>query len=173
MNLQKNIYISGFMGTGKTTVGKLVANQLGVLFVDTDRLIEQKLKSPIATIFKKKGEFFFRGEERLVLLQLSSLILSVIGLGGGMVLDYLNRVILNRGIWINLKASPATIMKRISGQKTRPLLGKKVKRDEVEKILQQRRPYYDLAPCQIETDGLAPDAVAGLIVNRIHEKNIG
>lgn len=165
MLLKKNIYISGFMGTGKTTVGKLLANRLDVLFIDTDQFIEQNLKMSIAQIFKKKGESFFRQQERLLLLRLSCLTSSVIGLGGGMVLDYSNRIILNEGIWINLKASSAAIMKRIAGQKTRPLLGKKVKREEVEKILQQRRPYYDLAPCQIETDGFTPDTVAGLIVN--------
>lgn len=164
MDLTKNIYLSGFMGSGKSVVGQALAKRLGIPFIDTDTEIAKTVRLSIEKIFKKKGEDFFREEERKVLGQLRHGIPRVIATGGGMVLSILNREIFRQGVWINLKATPATILSRIGSQKHRPLLGKKVKREEVEKILNARRPYYDLAPYQMETDGLNPGAIVETIL---------
>ncbi len=175
---QKNIYLSGFMGSGKTTVGKLLANCLGISFIDTDSLIEKKTGMTISQIFSKKGESFFREQERLVLLSLSHESPSVISLGGGMILSESNRRVIAEGIWVNLKATPATLIKRlehfpetlvapkkktVSKARRRPLLGIKIKRENLEELLRQRRPYYNLASIQVETDGLSANAVMGNI----------
>lgn len=164
MHLTKNIYLTGFMGTGKSSVGGRLACRLGIAFIDTDSLITARLGITIEKIFSKKGEDFFRKEEQKVLQEMRHSPPRVIGAGGGMVLSLLNREIFRQGIWINLKATPATIMKRIGPQNYRPLLGKKVKRDGIESLLKKRQPYYDLAPYQIETDGLSPHAVVEKIV---------
>ncbi|MBI4412159.1 MAG: shikimate kinase [Deltaproteobacteria bacterium] len=168
--MQKNIYLTGFMGTGKSTVGGLLSVRLGIPFVDTDVQIELTMGLPIDKIFAKKGgEDLFRENEREVLNRLRFRAPLVVACGGGMILSILNREVLREGIWINLKASPATIMDRIGLNQShpvashlvasRPLLGKKVKREEVENLLLKRQPYYELAPHQVGTDGLSPEGV--------------
>ncbi|MBI2340375.1 MAG: shikimate kinase [Deltaproteobacteria bacterium] len=158
--MKKNIYLTGFMGTGKSTVGRLLSVRIGIPFLDTDAQIELEIGTTIDRIFAKKGgEELFREKEREVLRRLHFRAPLVVGCGGGMVLSILNREVLRHGIWINLSAYPATIMERIGQAQSRPLLGKKVKRNEVEELFQKRKPYYDLAPHQVETDGLSPEGV--------------
>lgn len=147
------------MGTGKSTIGKLLAKHLSLPFVDTDLLIEQKLKMPIEKIFKKHGEPFFRAEEQKLLQQIRSQAPCIASLGGGMVLSSANRDILRDGFWINLKLTPALIFDRIKNEEKRPLLGKKPKREDIENILKARQPYYDQAPHQIDISGLSPEGV--------------
>lgn len=171
MRPKKNIYLSGFMGVGKSTVGKILANKLSCPFVDTDSLIEKKLNMSVRTIFTKKGEPFFRECERKVLAGERLEIPKVVSLGGGVVLNSANREILRSGFWINLKATPPILSQRIKNQKKRPLLAKKSKkgsinREGIEELLRGRRPYYDLAPFQIETDRLTPDAIADIILKK-------
>ena len=156
------------MGTGKSTIGRLLSVRLGIPFVDTDTLIENELKTSIDKIFAKKGgEDFFRDKEREVLRNLRFQAPLVVSLGGGMVLSVLNREVLRGGIWINLSAAPATVMSRIGGDTSRPLLGKKAKREEIDDLLKQRQPYYMMAPHQVETDGLSPEGVLTLVLKII------
>ena len=101
------------MGTGKSTIGLALAQKLNRPFIDMDAVLEKKLKSKIATIFKKKGEAFFRDEETKLLLNLVNNAPAVISTGGGIVLRAQNRALLKRGLWINLNTSSAIIEKRI------------------------------------------------------------
>lgn len=155
------------MGSGKSVVGRALAITLGRPFYDTDLLIEGKTGKRIAEIFRQKGEAFFRSEETRCLTALQSVPPGVIALGGGMILSYENRQILQREIWFNLRVSPAAVVARIGSRLGRPLLKKGVKREDIERLANQRRPFYDLAPNQIETDGLAPEAVAETIAKKI------
>jgi len=159
------------MGSGKTAVGRILSKRLNMSFVDTDKEIEKKLGLSVDKIFKKKGEEFFRNEERNVLQQLRHGIPQVVGAGGGMVLSLLNREIFRQGIWINLNASLAVIMSRIGNQSHRPLLGNKVDREELDRLFKHRRPYYDLAPYQVITDGLNAGAVVELIVRLLQRRD--
>ncbi|OGP10010.1 MAG: hypothetical protein A2048_09610 [Deltaproteobacteria bacterium GWA2_45_12] len=147
------------MGTGKSTIGLALAQKLNRPFIDMDAVLEKKLKSKIATIFKKKGEAFFRDEETKLLLNLVNNAPAVISTGGGIVLRAQNRALLKRGLWINLNTSSAIIEKRIEQEHTRPLLPKTKRRQVIETLLNSRRPFYALAPFQINTDSLAVDAI--------------
>ena len=159
------------MGSGKTTIGKIVAAFLNRPFTDTDLLIEVKTGKKVSEIFRRKGEAFFRREESLILIALQNAPAGVIAVGGGMVLSPFNREILRRGIWFHLKVSVPVILSRIGNATGRPLLKKGTKRDEVERLLRSRGPLYDLAPNQIDTDGLAPDTVAEAIAQKIRRGN--
>lgn len=162
--MPRHIYLSGFMGTGKTTIGKLLAARLNRPFLDTDHLIESKLKLSVQQIFTKHGEDFFRHEEYLALQSLNGLRPHVISLGGGIVLRYANRLILQQGVWINLNSSPARILQRTANSRRRPLLKSANKRETIEALLKARAPYYALAPHQIDTEWLHPGAVVDRIV---------
>ena len=163
VRVQRHIFLTGFMGTGKTTVGPRLASLLGLPFLDTDRYLEARIGKTIPQIFARKGESFFRKEETKLLLEFFQKTPHVLSLGGGIILAEGNRGILSRGIWINLKAMPATILKRVGSKKTRPLLKKKNQREIIEELLNGRRPLYDLAPFQIETDTLSVDGVIAKI----------
>ena len=171
MHLTKNIYLTGFMGTGKTAAGRIVAGRLGVPFLDTDAGLEKKLGKTISQIFSRKGEEFFRNAEAAFIRSTLQLPPQVIALGGGAVLKPGNRDVLRSGIWINLKADPALILKRVSGKKTRPLLGGKVTREKIEEMLKGRLPFYRLAPHQIDTGQFSADAVADDILKIIRKKS--
>lgn len=164
--IQKHIYLSGFMGVGKSTVGRLLAKKLLIPFMDTDELIAQKCRMTIERIFAERGEAFFRDQERSLLKNLRRIKPHCVSLGGGIILNAANREIFREGLWINLKATPATLMARLTGATGRPLLGGPFNREKIDTLLRQRRPYYDLAPIQIETDGLSPDAVAETILKK-------
>ncbi len=169
--MKQQIYLTGFMGTGKSTVGFLLARRLHLPFVDLDAVIERAFGMSISMIFQKEGEALFRRAEHEALLHLSTLIPCVVSLGGGAILSESNREILKRGFWVNLTASPAVIDKRVGRQSHRPLLGSRVSREKIEELLRKRRPYYDLAPHQIETDGLTPEAVERKILKVIPPLN--
>lgn len=159
VRLNKHIFLTGFMGTGKSTVGPRLASFLGLPFLDTDKCLETRLKKTIAQIFSKKGEPFFRKEEAGLLLEFFQKPPHVASLGGGIILAAANRDVLRIGTWINLKASIPTILKRAGSKKIRPLLGKKIRRDTVDALLKERQSFYDMAPHQIETDSLSVDGV--------------
>ncbi|MDO8518990.1 MAG: shikimate kinase [Deltaproteobacteria bacterium] len=148
------------MGTGKTTAGLLAANRLNIPFLDTDAAIEKKMGLTVAQIFSKKGETVFRILERQMILSTRHSSPQVVALGGGVVLSQGNRDVLWQGIWINLNTDIPAILKRVGDKKTRPMLRKKASRESVETLLKARLPYYRLAPYQVETGSLSPDAVA-------------
>lgn len=173
MTQKKHIYLTGFMGTGKTSTGLVLAGLLRRPFVDLDKKIERIEGLSITDIFSDKGEDYFRTLESDQLSQISHAQPPfVASLGGGIILKEENRTILRQGLWINLNASSATIWNRIAQSTTRPLLGLKPSRDELEQKLLSRQPLYSLAPFQIATDGLSTDAVAKNIVAKLKAKGV-
>mgnify|MGYP001023253498 CR=1 FL=1 len=162
----KNIVLIGFMGTGKTSVGKLLAQRLAWPFVDTDQLIEQEVGLPVKEIFRSKGETFFRTKESEIIARVSGYTDSVIATGGGAVI---NRANFNRlksnSVVIALTASGEIILARTAGNKAdRPLLAKKKSAASVEELLAARREHYRLADFTIDTSKMSPWQVAEEII---------
>jgi shikimate kinase len=147
-----NIILVGFMGTGKSVVGKKLATKLNRDFVELDDMIETREKMPIKDIFEKKGEPYFR----LVVKEAARRKNIVISAGGGAIVDEENfKNLKNSGTIICLKASPETILKRTIGLKTRPLLNVQDPKKKIEELLKKREPYYNKADFSINTDNLS------------------
>lgn len=164
----KNIVLTGFMGTGKTEVGRLLARLLGYNFVDADSVIEEDQKMPITEIFKRFGEPHFRDIESEVIKRLSEMERVVVSTGGGAVLRQENMDNLRKkGIIICLMASPETIYERTKYDSSRPLLQVENPLQRIKELLDFRRPYYEKADIMIDTDGKTPEEVAQEILKKI------
>lgn len=171
--MKKNIVLIGFMGTGKTAIGKRLANRLGREFVDTDKEIERVTGKTIPQIFAQDGELRFRSEERLVIQKLSRREGMVIATGGGAVLNPDNVADLKRnGILICLAADPEVIYQRVRGKKQRPLLNKKGDlRVQIQELLAKRKPFYQVADYTVDTGNRLPDRVVDEIIVYLTESN--
>jgi len=151
-----NIYLVGFMGTGKTSVGCELAREKGWNFVDLDELIELKEHRRIVDIFAKDGEAYFRKVEKKILNQVSTQKKFVVACGGGVVLDKDNVSLMKKtGIMICLSATPEEILKRVSSSSTRPLLNVDKPKKRIELLLKMRAPYYMQANKIVDTSGLS------------------
>ncbi len=141
---QPNIILTGFMGTGKTTLGRLLAERLGYEFIDTDTLIETQIGQTIAELFQTEGEAAFRKLESKLVEELAQKEGLVIATGGGLVLDPKNVANLSEsGQIICLTASPEEILARVSKQQdVRPLLQEEDPQAKIIELLQQRDSTY-------------------------------
>lgn len=138
-----NLALVGFMGAGKSTVGRLVARQLGLTFLDTDEAIEERAGTSIAGIFASEGEAAFRARERALIEELRTREGLVISTGGGMVCQPGNMEALKASsLVVCLWASPDTIWERVRHQTHRPLLQVADPRAEVARLLALREPFY-------------------------------
>ncbi len=170
MNMDRHIILTGFMGTGKTSVGQILARRLNRRFIDTDALVEQLTGLSIPEIFKRHGEDYFRQRESTVIAALhryppGSL---VVATGGGAVLKAGNRRNLRLvGIIILLTAPPEEILRRIAGKPGRPLLSSTSPADTVRTLLQKREPYYRDCDLIVSTAAKTPSQVAAEIVARL------
>lgn len=159
--IRKNIVLLGFMGTGKTTVGMILAKRLGMTFVDMDCVIEERTGKTVSRIFADDGEPSFRALERNLVKELSAKRGLVIGSGGGVVLNADNIKDFDRsGLVVCLTAEPAAILKRISGDSSRPLLEGGEKAEKILKLLESRRALYDAIARKVDTSFLTPEQVA-------------
>jgi shikimate kinase len=159
-----NLVITGFMGTGKSVVGKIVAQKLGWQFFDTDEIIEQETGIKIPDIFARKGEPYFRDLETKTAKLLSLLYKSVISCGGGMVLKSENMDELERtGVVVCLAANPETILERTK-ESGRPLLAVKDPLAKIKEMLRAREQFYKRCRLLIDTSALSPEQVADKII---------
>jgi len=155
------IILTGFMGTGKSQVGRLLAQRWGLKFIETDALIEEQEGTPIAQIFATRGEPYFRDRETAVLRQVLGQEAIVLSTGGGTLLRPENVELLRAaGPIICLQASAETILERITGTDQRPLLNKPDPLAEIKRLLAAREPAYQQADYHLDTDNLAPEQVA-------------
>ena len=164
-----NVVLTGFMGTGKSTVGRLLAERLGFEFVDTDTVIEER-HGPIPDIFRRDGEAAFRAIERDLSAELADRSQLVVATGGGFLLDPDNAAALGRnGRVFCLVADPDEIHRRVvadADEVERPLLAVADPRRRIEELLAERRAGYSRFT-RIDTGGRAPDAIAADIVARL------
>jgi len=165
---QPNIVLVGFMGTGKTTVGKLLAERLKMEFLDMDDIIENETGKKISQIFKDDGEPYFRELERKLVIRLATKKGLVIATGGGIVLDRQNiKDFSATGRVICLSADPELILQRVGTENHRPLLDNKQKAQKILDILATRQSLYDAIAIQIDTSHLKPEQVVNQIIERI------
>ena len=153
----KNIVLTGFMGTGKTTVGRALAKKLQMRLVDIDEEIEKSQKISINDIFSRYGEPHFRDIETAMIQELSRDKNIIISTGGGAVLrDENMEALKENGIIFCLNATAETILERTGRSKDRPLLKVENPKEKINELLAYRRPFYERAGIMIETDGKTP-----------------
>jgi len=165
MKKHPNIVLVGFMGTGKTCVGKAIADRLKMTFVDMDDIIEEREGKPIPRIFAEDGERHFRSLERKLVTELSSETGRVIATGGGIVLNPDNtRDFARTGLVACLSATPEAILDRVAQDTNRPLLAVNDKMKKIVDLLELRRSFYEAIPHQINTTALSIQEVADKII---------
>jgi len=166
-----NIYLVGFMGTGKTSVGRELARVSKRQFLDLDELIELKEQRPISDIFAKNGEAYFRKLEAKTLQDVAREGNFVVGCGGGIVINPENiKMMKGSGIMICLAATPEVILKRTSSSTHRPLLNVKDPKKQIGHLLKLRSCYYAQADKTVDTSKLSIKQVVGKISKLITKK---
>ena len=166
--MSANIVLTGLMGGGKSTVGKLLAKQLaGYVFVDTDDVIVDLEGMSIPEIFEKKGEAYFREVEKNIIAEFSEEENLVIALGGGAFENEENREnLLNSGNVFYLKADVNTLFERIKGDTNRPLLQCDNPKGKLEELLSKREPNYLKAHHTIDTISMSLDEIIETIMDK-------
>ena len=166
--LSANIVLVGFMGTGKSAVGRVIAQKLEFHFIDTDDVIEQTSRAKISDIFAEHGEDYFRDLESQAVKSVALMKNQVVATGGGVVLRSSNVDLLRIGGPIFcLNATPKAIWDRVRSSRSRPLLHGPEPLKKIETLLDKRAPHYALADHQIETTGISVDRVADEIISYI------
>jgi shikimate kinase len=173
---KKIIYLAGFMGSGKSTIGPILANTLGFEFIDTDKVIEKRAGKRIAEIFATDGEQAFRTLEHTSLEEIAANSRCVVSLGGGAIANDENfRLIHASGIIVYLKLSPEEILHRVHHRTDRPLLmganGERLPVAEIEKrvqdLLARREEFYSRADVVVQTDRKRIGTTVDEIVQRL------
>ena len=159
------LFLVGMMGTGKSTVGQLVSEKLGITHIDSDTWIESKSKKCIPEIFKEMGEDFFRSQEKNFIENHLPLAPAIISCGGGLciangMMDELKK----KGVVICLSASKSEILKRVTEKENRPLLSGRDQERKIAQLLDERSPIYQSANHQIETDDLSPEEISDEVI---------
>ena len=164
----QNIILIGPMGSGKSTIGQLIASRLNRDFFDSDYYIEEKTGVNIPTIYDIEGEDGFRARETKALEELTSQKKLVIATGGGSVMRQENQRIMSDGFIIFLDTSVNQQMARLRHDKKRPLLQTDNPREKLEKLFAERKPIYiDLADLRIKTDRKFARKVASEIIPQL------
>ena len=170
MKLNKNIVLIGMMGSGKSSIGKILSKKLEFDFIDTDYKIEEIEKKTISEIFKKKGEIYFRNIEEIISLKFLKLNNKVIALGGG---GYINPIIrkytLKKCISVWLDWKNETLINRIKNSKKRPL-AIKLSNLELQKLINKRSTMYNLSDYKINCDKLDKKQIVEKII-KIYENS--
>jgi shikimate kinase len=170
VNPQRNLVLLGFMGTGKTTVGRLLAQRLGRPFVDVDEWIEAKTGRGIPELFAQRGEAAFRQLEAEAVAYLAEPTGKVLAGGGGIVKSAENvRRLAAGGELVCLTAQPETILARVGHQRHRPLLAGEDPGARIRALLAEREALYRAIPRAVATDGLSPEAVAEAVLRLLDE----
>ena len=165
-------YLIGMMGSGKSSVGKLLANKLQFSIIDIDKEIEKDQKLPIKEIFEEKGEDYFREIESKHLLRKRKL--AVVSCGGGIILNKKNREFLKTsGYTIYLKSSIPTLEKRLFNKNSRPLLDNNSLKGTLINIYNKRKKLYNsTANATIITDRISVNEVCELIIKKLKIEKI-
>ena len=163
-----NIYLIGMMGSGKSTLGKLLAKELSYRFFDTDALLEKVLQQSVKEIFAEQGEESFRNLETKVLGELAACVRSVIATGGGIVLRQENWSYLHHGLVVWLDVPVEVLSHRLAKDDTRPLLSESNRIDKLNSLLEQRSGLYAQADLRIITEnGQTPEETLKQLLEKI------
>ena len=163
--MKKNLALTGMMGVGKSTIGKVLSKKLHMKFIDVDKIIENKLKMTIPEIFEKKGELFFRKFEEEITLKIITETNTVISLGGGAFINSKIRrsVLLNNiSFWLDLNVN--LLEQRLLKSKMRPLLTNKNLKETLEKIYNERISTYAMANFRINCDKSSLNLISNKII---------
>ena len=153
--MNKSLVLTGMMGVGKSTIGRLLAKRLNIKFVDVDRIIEKSERKTIKQIFDENGEKYFRKLEKKITLKLLKNKKIVVALGGGAFInDEVRNKVLKTSVSIWLKVSLDKLHKRYRRNDKRPLLNKKKLDKEVRNIYLSRKKIYSLADFKINCDNI-------------------
>lgn len=166
----RNVVLTGFMGAGKTTVGRILAERLDREFVDMDQVIEAREGEPISEIFSRQGEPYFRKRERELCAELSPRTHLVIATGGGALIDPDNRALFSNATVVCLDVSREEIKRRLNGANDRPLLGvgfrgakgelRSNRREQISSLLAARQAAYAAISLHVDTTGRTVEEVA-------------
>lgn len=163
------VVLIGTMGAGKTTVGRLVAEALGLAFADTDHVIEERAGKPVSEIFVDDGEEHFRALEREVVAQALVSHDGVLALGGGAPVDPETRALLREHPVAFLRVGLADAGARVGLGVSRPMLLGNV-RSQIKRLLDERTPLYEsVATWTVETDGVSAEQVAARLVALVQD----
>ena len=167
--LGRTVALVGMMGSGKTAVGRMLAQRLGVPFVDSDAAIEEAAQATIAEIFARDGEAFFRARETAVISRLLSGPPSILSTGGGAFMSEGNRqAISTKGLAVWLDADPATLWERVRHKDSRPLLKTADPKGTLLALHATRAPVYAQAELAVTTmQGFSVDETAGRVVEAL------
>ncbi len=153
-----NIYLVGFMCSGKSTIGELLAEKFGLKFVDIDREIEREERKKIREIFSQEGEAYFRKLEREKIQELSKKKGLVVSTGGGLGADLENMNLMKKtGVVIWFKVSLEEVKKRCGKDTERPML--QISEGELKELFKNREEIYRLADITVEVDGKKPEEI--------------
>jgi shikimate kinase len=166
-----HIILTGFMGTGKSTIGKAIAKRLGRPFIDTDTLIEDEVGVTISAIFAERGESQFRLLERAVINRVcTQQQAAVIATGGGAMVNEENvQRLKESGTVICLTATPEIIFSRVRGNEDRPLLQGDNPLEKIQGLLEARAEAYAKADCMIDTSRLSIEEVIEKICTNLQQ----
>jgi shikimate kinase len=165
----QNLALIGFMGTGKSAVGRQVASMLHFTFLDTDRVIEARAGKTISDIFAQEGEPAFREWERRIVEELTHRTKTVIATGGGLPLNDANMASLKtHALVICLWASPETIHERVRGHNHRPLLNEADPLARIHQLLTAREPFYRQADVLVNTEMRSIKEVGAHVIHQFH-----
>ncbi|MFV0635138.1 shikimate kinase [Mitsuokella sp.] len=172
----KNVVLIGFMGTGKTSTGRVLAQKLGISFLDLDQEIEKEYGMAIPDMFAKKGEAYFRSCEHAMVEKAAKRQNTVISTGGGTVKDPKNMEALRRsGVVVCLQADVDTILARTASKGERPVLDKEDRGDRrraIEKLIAERRALYKQADFSVDTSRLSPLQVVDEILHYLKLRGV-
>lgn len=165
-----NLVLTGFMGTGKTTIGRQVSRRLNMKFVDTDQEVEHVTGLTVREIFDKFGEIRFRSEEKAAVVRVCRNDEQVIATGGGVVLNPENiKELEKNGIIICLSASPEVIHQRTKNKKNRPILNTDDPLQTIRDRLAERKPLYEAAGVMVDTDNRSIEEVVTEVIRIYRE----
>ena len=167
----RNVFLIGLMGSGKTTIGQLLAKKIGLPFVDSDHELEQRTGVSVATIFEIEGEAAFRSREASIIEELTQSQGIVLGTGGGAILDANSRRVLHeRGTVVYLHSTAETSYERVRRNRDRPLLLVTDPLTRLRQLYEARHPLYlETAHYTIESYRDRPSAVVAEIVQCLED----
>lgn len=170
MDSDASVFLIGFMGCGKSTVGKYLADQLGYHYIDTDEVIVERCHQSIPDIFNESGEGYFRDQETLALCQVP-LKQHVIATGGGIIEREQNRSYLSDQVVVYLKTEWETIVSRLQGDQARPIWQDN-KRDKQHLYYQREKLYQQTSQIVVTTDDKSIGAIVHEIITKFEKISI-